>query len=148
VPAVARPDDDRDGGPADITQVGRDRRPAAAVAGHLDTVGPDGRVVVGRLQVQKHALTRPGRRDLDVTPVPDGLVEVDVADAREFGLGRERNDDLAVQGSADEASLEPGISRVEGESPHSVEVHPRLADEGRAGVFGSRRLVGAHDPQA
>ena len=60
------------------------------------------------------------------------MQEVDGADSRRCGLGRERNDDLARQGAVEQAAVDPGVARVVLELPPPVEIQPGLPDELRA----------------
>ncbi len=144
VARVPGPHDDGDRVPRvrDAVQVGRERGEPAAVPHDLRPVDPHRRVVVDRAEVQQDVRVvadgGPLRGDGDLAAVPDGFEEVGVLDAGELRLGRERDDDLALERALDEAALETGVARVDLELPGAVEVQPTVAGHLRAGVLGAR----------
>src|SRR5690606_28498995 len=98
---VAGADHDLDlgaGGDAlDAGEVGAEGGETPAVAGDLDAVRPDGRVMVHRLEAQHGAQPLPARGDGDSAAVPDGLEMVAVADAGGRGLRRDGNGEAATR---------------------------------------------------
>ena len=103
--------------------LGAERGVAAFVTGHLDVVDPHGRPVVDRPEMQDDDL---GRGRIEAPPVPDH-VPGQLADARQLGLGAERNQDAPV-----EDRIRPGA-----ELPLPVQGQPFRPPEGRPGVLGS-----------
>src|SRR6185295_17631962 len=76
--------------------------------------------------------------DEDAAAVPHRLVAIGVADARELRLGTERHRDARLQGTLEQATADAAVAGIELELPLAVEVQPILADELRAGIFGTR----------
>ena len=123
----------------DLGEVGGEGGEAAAVAGDLDAVRPDGRVLVHRLEAEDRAQALPVRGDGEGAAVPDGLEEVAVADPGGRGLGREGHRDLVLERAAQQAALPARVAAVDLELPGPVEVQP-----GGALQLGARVLGAGH----
>src|SRR5699024_1914918 len=129
-----------------IGQIRTEWGEAAAVAGDLDPVGPDGGVVVDGAEVQDGAQPVPVRRHGHPAAVPDRLEEVAVADAGGLGLGREGHGDRPVELALEQAALAAGVGAVDLELPGAVEVEPGgppAARRGRTGWAAARAARGS-----
>src|SRR5690606_29088151 len=118
-------------------EVGAEGGETPAVAGDLDAVRPDGRVMVHRLEAQHGAQPLPARGDGDSAAVPDGLEMVAVADAGGGGLRREGNGDGALELALEQAALAAGVALVDLEAPGAVEIQPGGALQLGAGMLGA-----------
>jgi hypothetical protein len=117
-------------GTGQLRQLELERRVAAPVFAQLGAVEPDGGVPVGGAHDQEHALSLPGRRDLDRARVPgDGRL---VAHPRQRGSPGEGDRDR--EGEARLRLLVPRLGQtlvglVEAELPLTVQVDPPRALE-------------------
>jgi len=124
-----------------MSDLGGERREAAAVAGDLHAVDPDRGVVVAGLEVEEDARLVPARGDRDLAAVPGGVEEVGVLDARELRLRAERHDDARGQFAIQQAAVNAAVAGVDFKLPLAVEAEPFRTDELRAGVFGTGRRM-------
>src|SRR6266702_3647614 len=104
--------------------VDAERGVAALVPRHLDVIDPDGRRVIDRTKMEDQPIrVRAG----EATPVPDGIVERALADARERGLIGEGHDDRSIE-----------VGCVKAELPGAIEARPMPPAQPRARVLGTR----------
>jgi hypothetical protein len=107
---------------------------------HFDAVDPDGRIVFHRLETEYDLASCPFVGNGDGAPIPDGIHEIGVLDARELRLRAKWDHNAVFELALVQAACKSTVATVGLELPLAVETQPIGTDKLRTGVLGTWNL--------